>query len=319
MTPLPAATPQTSRNALVVLAVIASGAALMWMAPILTPLALSVFLLVLIDGLARGLRGRIPALGEGAALGAALVICILAVAGGVFVVVVNGGAFVDRLLGYTPRLNLLMGHLAKRLHIGLPHNVDQLVAKLNPASFLPAVAGMLQDVVSNAVFVLIYLGFLMASRRGFDRKTVRLFPLRDRRHEATALFLRVRDSIERYLWIQTVCGAIIAIGSWAMMIAVGLESAFFWSFVIFVLGYIPIVGAAIGIIAPAVFALVQFSTHWEAGVLFVGLQILTMLVGNILLPRMQGRGLNIDPVVVLLSLAFWARSGAFPACSCPRR
>ena len=29
------------------------------------------------------------------------------------------------------------------------------------------------------------------------------------------------------------------------------------------------------------------------------------MVGNILLPRMQGGSLNIDPVIVLLSLAFW--------------
>jgi predicted PurR-regulated permease PerM len=32
---------------------------------------------------------------------------------------------------------------------------------------------------------------------------------------------------------------------------------------------------------------------------------LSFVVGNILLPRMQGRSLNIDPVMLLLSLAFW--------------
>ena len=35
------------------------------------------------------------------------------------------------------------------------------------------------------------------------------------------------------------------------------------------------------------------------------LQTIQFIVGNVVLPRMQGDSLNIDPVVVLLSLAFW--------------
>jgi predicted PurR-regulated permease PerM len=36
-----------------------------------------------------------------------------------------------------------------------------------------------------------------------------------------------------------------------------------------------------------------------------GLWLVTFVVGNILLPRMQGDSLNMDPLIVLLSLAFW--------------
>ena len=35
------------------------------------------------------------------------------------------------------------------------------------------------------------------------------------------------------------------------------------------------------------------------------LQAIQFVVGNIILPRMQGDSLNMDPIVVLLSLAFW--------------
>jgi AI-2 transport protein TqsA len=115
----------------------------------------------------------------------------------------------------------------------------------------------------------------------------------------------VRDSLERYLWIQTVCGGLIAVGSFALMMAVGLENAFFWAFLIFVIGYIPIVGAAIGIVAPSLFALLQFTDIWPAVFLIVSLFSLSFVIGNILMPRMQGKNLNIDPVMILLSLAFW--------------
>jgi predicted PurR-regulated permease PerM len=111
--------------------------------------------------------------------------------------------------------------------------------------------------------------------------------------------------VERYLWIQTVTGIIIAVGSWAVMALVGLENSVFWAFLIFVVNYIPIVGAVAAIVLPAVFALVQFDGFARALIVLAGLGSITFVVGNILLPRMQGDSLNLDPLVVLLSLAFW--------------
>ncbi len=195
--------------------------------------------------------------------------------------------------------------LAQTLHAHLPRTVNALVAGLDPGKYLPVVAGSVQTLGQFSLEVLLFLGFLIASRHGFERKAVRLFHGREGRHEALAVFIRVRDSLERYLWIQTVCGALIAIGSWLLMMAIGLQNAFFWAFLIFVLNYIPIVGAAVGIFAPALFALLQFPTPWQGVFLAAALLALAFTVGNILLPRMQGRQLNIDPVMILLSLGFW--------------
>ena len=301
----PNPTPDTGRNAQVINAVILGGAAMVWLAPILTPLALAVFLMLMIDAMARDVHQRIPALGPDAALVVAILTCIVVFAVTVVFVAAHAAGFVAKLLTYQPRLNALLSQLAHTLHMALPRTVNQLIAGLNPGQYLPVVATGVQTLVSNGVFVLIYVGFLLASRHGFERKVVRLFVGRVGRHEALQVFLRVRDSLERYLWIQTVCGAFIALGSWALMMMIGLESAFFWAFLIFVIGYIPIVGAAIGIAAPALFALLQFPTPWQGAFLGFSMLALSFVVGNIMMPRMQGRSLNIDPVMILLSLAFW--------------
>jgi predicted PurR-regulated permease PerM len=295
----------SSRNALVVIAVILSGAALIWAAPLLTPLALAIFLMLMIDAMARDLHARVPALGPDAALVAAIVICAILFGLIVFVVGAHSAGFVAKLLRYQPKLNALLAMLAQTLHMRLPHTVSALVAGLDPAKYLPIVAASVQTLGQFSLEVLLFLGFLLASRHGFERKAVRLFHGREGRHEAIAVFLRVRDSLERYLWIQSVCGALIALGSWALMMLIGLENAFFWAFLIFVLNYIPIVGAAVGIGAPALFALLQFPSPWQGVFLGVALLALAFTIGNILMPRMQGRQLNIDPVMILLSLGFW--------------
>lgn len=295
-----------SRNALVILAVIASGAALLWLRDILTPLALAMFLAVMIDGFARILRARGKGvLPEAAALPVAIILSIALFGGAAFVVADNATAFAGKLATYTPRLNGLIARVAGLAGIDVPPTIDQLFRQLNPSRYLGDVARMLQDFASNAVFILIYLGFIIASRRGFERKIVGLFPHREERQEAVEAFHRIRDGVEQYLWVQTVTGLIIAAGSWAVMAAVGLDNALFWAFLIFIASYIPVVGGLIGILAPPVFALVEFDTYWQAIVLLVVLQTIQFIVGNVLLPRMQGRSLNIDPVVVLLALAFW--------------
>jgi predicted PurR-regulated permease PerM len=305
MAELPTLPSRAASNAQVLIAVILAGAALVWAAPILTPLALAVFLMLMIDALARELQAWLRFLGAGAALGVAIFLCILVFGVVVFVVASHSASFVAKLFAYQARINAILADLSKTLHMRIPRTVNALVAGLDPGKYLPMVASGVQQLVSNGVFVLIYLGFLLASRHGFERKAVRLFHGREGRHEAVQVFLRVRDSLERYLWIQTVCGGFIAIGSWALMMIVGLENAFFWAFLIFVVGYIPIVGAAVGILAPALYALLQFPTAWQGAFLLLSMFALAFVVGNIFLPRMQGRSLNIDPVMVLLSLAFW--------------
>jgi predicted PurR-regulated permease PerM len=99
----------------------------------------------------------------------------------------------------------------------------------------------------------------------------------------------------------------ICAAAWALMRAVGLQNAEFWTFVIFIVCFIPVLGGAVAGLVPPLFALVQFETYWQAGVLLVGLQAILFVSGNFIQPRMQGDNQNIDPVVVLLSLAFWGK------------
>lgn len=199
-----------TRNAVVFLAVIAGGAALLWMRDILTPLALAVFLAVMIDGFARVLIGkaRFP---KRLALPTAIVLSISLFGLSVWVVAENSASFVDQLKAYAPRLNDVIARLAHALGIQVAPTVGDLITQLNPQRYIGAAAQSLQNFASSAVLVLIYLGFIIASRRGFSRKIVAMFPQSAERDKAMVLFHRIRDGVEQYLWIQTVTGLIIAV------------------------------------------------------------------------------------------------------------
>ena len=301
-----------ARISLVVIAVVTAGAALHWAAAIFTPLVLAVFLLILVDGFARALQRHAPWLPEWADLPLALVITLAAMALALVGVLNNAASFGHQLVTDAPKLNLMIGKLAAQLGVPAPPALQQVIQQVNPARYVGDIAGALQTIGSGAVYVFIYLGFLLASRQGFSTKAAGVWPDPDIRRRAVAVLARIRDGVQRYLWIQTVSGSMIALSAFALMLAVGLEHADFWAFLIFILVFIPVIGGLVAGVLPPLFALIQYNDIWPAVIVFVGLQVILFAIGTILLPRMQRDGLNIDPVVVLLSLAIWGSIWGIP-------
>ncbi len=304
----------TARTSLVLLAAVAVGAALYWLQDIMTPLVLAIFLMFMIDGLARWLVRYAP-LNERAALPTALILIIVAFLASVWLIVDGFQGFAAQIRNFSERLDVLIRDIAGLANLEVAPTAEELIRRLEPQRWLAPAARVVQGVAFDAFLVLVYLGFLIASRDNVRRKIVALFPERDERRDAVHVFDRVRQGVEGYIWVQTVTGLIIAVLCFAVMYAVGLENALFWAFVIFLLSYIPIIGGAVAGLAPPLFALVQFETYWQAAVLFGVIQVVLFIVGNIVQPRMQAEDQNIDPVVVLLSLAFWGAlwgaAGAF--------
>ena len=313
--PAGAVTGAAIRNGVIVLAVVGAGAALIWLRSILTPLILALFLMVIIDGLAQLLEQRIPRFPKSAAMPVAVIISVAAFGLTIFFIADNVTGFIFQLMDSAPRLEAAVNRVADSVGLAEPARINQLIDQLDPSKYLDSVASAAQNILSGALFVLVYLGFLIASRHGFKRKIVTLFPSHEQRDRAGHVFGRIRLGVERYVWVQTVTGLIIAALAWALMAAVGLQDAAFWAFFIFVTAYIPMIGAAAGILAPAIFSLLQFNTLWQPITLLAGLEAIFFVIGNVFLPRMQGKSLNLDPVVILLSLAFWGAiwglTGAF--------
>ncbi|QBX37148.1 AI-2E family transporter [Brevundimonas sp. S30B] len=303
---VPAST--VSRNALVLLAVVAGGAALYWLRDILTPLAMAIFLMIMIDGVKRAIERRTP-LPHRFAGAAALILVILGFFASIAIIINGAAGFFSEASGVTanigPRIDQILADGSRLFGVANPPTAMDLINGIDLRGYLTQLAFQVQGIASGAFFVLIYLGFLLASQAGFRKKIVGMFPDRTSRNEAVEVFGRVRSGVEGYLWVQAVTGVMICAVAWGLMKAVGLQNAEFWTFVIFIVGFIPILGGAISGLAPPLFALVQFDSYGPALILLVGLQAILFIVGNWIQPRMQGDNQNIDPVVVLLSLALW--------------
>ena len=295
-----------------VIAVVLSAFALWALRLILTPFILAVFLLLMIGGLEAALTRRLR-LAPRAALPAAIVLVVGFFGIAIWLVSRNAATILGESGTYVQRLNVLLQMLSSRLGLQAAPTIDQLFRQLNPSQYIKVVATSVGHILEAAVFVLIYLGFMLASRKSFANKLTELFS--DGESEAIVVFQRIRQGVESYIWVQTIVGLIIAGASALVMWPTGLDHILFWSFLIFLANYIPAIGAAIGVLLPPLFGLVELDSLWKPAALLVALEAIHFIVSHVVQPRLQGQSLNIDPIVVLLSLAFWGvifgLSGAF--------
>ena len=286
-----------------IIAVIMTAFALWALRHVLTPFILGVFLFLMIGGLERALAER-TRLSEKAALPAAIIVVVTFFALAIWLIADNGAHIVAESGGYAARLDNLISLTAGKLEIQAAPTVDQLFHQLNPSHYIASIAAAVGDLAEKAVLVLIYLGFMLASRAGFGRKLSELFEA-GRHAEALMVMARIQHGVEGYIWVQTLVGVMVAAGSALIMWSMGLSHVLFWSFLIFLTNYIPVIGVAIAVMLPTLFGLIELDAVWKPIVIFIAMEVVHFVAAHVFLPRMQGESLNIDPLVVLLSLAFW--------------
>jgi predicted PurR-regulated permease PerM len=181
---------------------------------------------------------------------------------------------------------------------------------------IPALAGHvlagLQGLVSSLFLVLVYFGFMLAERSRLPKKIRQIAGSSEHSTSILKGTSRIAADIQTYVWVQTLTGFMLAAVSAIVMFAVGLENALFWTFVLFLLSFIPVIGVTVGSVAPALFALLQFPTIWQSVVVFVSIQVAAAIVGNIIYPKMQAQTQNIGSVATLLALAFWSALWGLP-------
>lgn len=307
--------PRPHSIALTLIAIAASLWMLKWLANIITPLVVAAVLVVLVQALIRAIDKRWPWLPTWLVVvaAAAVIIVTLGVAG---MVLVEG---VSEIAAQSPalyeRIDAILVDLSRRLDLVDPMRLDGLVGNINIPVFAGRVLGGVQGFASTLLLVILYFAFLLAERKKVTRKVRGSTEDESRAHAILQGINQVSTDIETYVWVQTITGLMLAAGSGLVMFAVGLDNALFWTFLLFLLSFIPIVGVTAGSVAPAAFALLQFPTLGPALAIFGGIQLVAFVIGNLIYPRLQADAQNISPIATLLSLAFWSflwgMTGAF--------
>ncbi|MFM2485303.1 AI-2E family transporter [Celerinatantimonas yamalensis] len=117
-------------------------------------------------------------------------------------------------------------------------------------------------------------------------------------------FYRFSRSVNHYMGVKTLVSLITAVPITLVLWGLHLDYAILWGILAFLLNFIPNVGSLLAAVPAVLLAIVQLGTSDALAVAFTYL-VVNLLVGNVIEPRMMGRGLGLSSLVVILSLIFW--------------
>ncbi|MEO7277075.1 MAG: AI-2E family transporter [Sphingomicrobium sp.] len=273
---------------------------------ILIPFVIAYVLAVLVSALVRFIQNRWVRAPAWAVTGLAGLIVIIFAAGGIFAMAQGGAQIVAQGPALLGRLDAILQDLGRSLHLPKPVHLATVVGSISVPQLAGQVLQGLQGLVSGLLLMIVYFGFLLAGRQRMARKIVYAAGSSRRATTIRNAIAHIATDIETYIWVQTVTGLMITAAAAVVMLAVGLNNVLFWAVIFFLLSFIPNIGVTIGSVAPALFALVQFPSTWQAITIFGVIQLAAFVVGNLVYPRMQAQTQNIDPLVTMLSLALWS-------------
>ena len=111
--------------------------------------------------------------------------------------------------------------------------------------------------------------------------------------------------VRQYVNIMTVINFMVAVGDTLILAVLGIPFAPLWGILAFFMGFIPSIGWWISLIPPFLIAWAQFGVG-TAVIVLLSYVLINGGVQNIVQPKMMGKGLRISPLVVFISVIFWA-------------
>jgi AI-2 transport protein TqsA len=151
--------------------------------------------------------------------------------------------------------------------------------------------------LSSVFFVLIFVIYLLAGR---NPHVVR-----------SGVYADIDLNIRRYIGTKVVISTLTGFLVWATLRAVGLELAGVFGAFAFLLNFIPSIGSMIATLLPIPIA-VATQKPWLIVYVIVIPGLIQNIIGNVIEPKVMGKGLNLHPVTILLALSFWGLLWGIP-------
>lgn len=188
---------------------------------------------------------------------------------------------------------------------GIDVNSDTFNQLINPAKTMTLVVNtltqFLRGMLTNTFMILLTVVFLLLELAGFPNKLqMALGP----DHGSVPALNRFSQSLTRYLAIKSWVSLVTGLCAYVLCRVIGLDYALLWGIMAFLLNYVPNIGSILAAVPPVMLALVDLSTP-KAVAIGMGYLCINIIIGNLIEPRVMGKGLGLSTLVVWMSLIFW--------------
>ncbi len=277
---------------------------------ILEPLFIALFLGFLLHPIHRWLMKRgISSVFAYVAIGGMVIIAVLGIAS-LMVANLSDAADMQKLLKYEKRLDDMIQGAHARIPFDVPQPKDRILREINISSedIVTAAGSTLSRFRASTTWIvltILYIMFLIAEKVSFPHRLALAFG-EQHGERIMSVVGKINLAISQYVAVKTLVSALAGISSYVVLAFFQVELAATWGILIFLLNYIPYLGSLIAVSVPILLSFLQFDEIWK-GFVIAGLLIgIQQVIGSWIEPRMAGQRLDVSPLLIVLSLAFWS-------------
>lgn len=199
--------------------------------------------------------------------------------------------FIDRILNQLPSAG---GGTGRTVRIETPNSILGLLTASAPHALI------------QMFFALLVIFFFLSGWTRMRKSTI----IRRGSFEGALTTARVIQQVvaatSTYLGTITLINVSLGALMAAILWMLGMDSPLMWGGIVTVLNYIPYLGPIASTVLLGVGGLITFGDPWQAMVpplIFIGLHTVE---ANAITPLIVGKRVKINPLLILLSLSFWA-------------
>lgn len=276
---------------------------------ILIPFIYAIFTAFLVYELV-ALLGRIKIAGRALPVWFRSILVLLIVISAGIVIVEVIAANVNQIMAKAPEYITTFDNLLAQIGdlTGAEDISKEIQGQINPQDLNAMASGLLNSfstILANLFMILLYTIFMLAERGTIAVKLNAMIPGADDREDVMSILERTGDAVQQYLSVKTLISFLTGVLGYIILVLFGVDFPVLWAFLIFLLNFIPYLGAFIATLLPAALAIFQFESLLMGFFVFLTIQAVQTLMGSIVEPRLSGKTLNLSPTIVLFSLAFW--------------
>lgn len=270
---------------------------------LLVPFLLSVFIAVLCAPPLNWMKSK----GVPGALALLIILALIVIVGGGAGAIIGASisSFRHDLPEYVLRLEEMTAGFRLWLEAkGLGLDSQMMRESFKPSSILSLAGNTLAsfgNMMTNAFMILLTVAFILAENVSFADR------LQGAHHKSKASvegLRRFTASVNRYMALKTIISIFTGLLATIWLMILGADYPVLWGVLAFFLNFVPTIGSIIAAIPATLLALVQLGTGdaiWTAA----GFLVINTVVGNMIEPRVMGKGLDLSALVAFLSLVFW--------------
>jgi predicted PurR-regulated permease PerM len=213
--------------------------------------------------------------------------------------------FTSKLPLYESKLrSQIQGVIAWLTESGFLEKEINLQEMFNPSSVFKIIANTLNEVsglFANGFLILLMIIFMLLEVSSIPVKLKKMF------NDPETSINRVNsisENINKYIALKTAISIVTGLLVTIFLLIMGVDYAVLWGVLAFALNFIPTIGSIIALIPAALLTIVQFG-FGQALIVIIGYLVINTIMGNILEPRLMGKGLGLSTLVVFISLIFW--------------